>query len=130
MAEATGTVVFDTAVLILAERDARTYKSLRAALDAERILPAVPLPVLAEAWRGRPRQADLARALKGIDKLDCTEAIARRAGELLAATGGSNAIDAIVVATAETRHAPVVTGDSGDLSVLAAHAEGVAIQPL
>lgn len=130
MAAATGTVVFDTAVLILAERDAPTYKSLRAALDAERILPAVPLPVLAEAWRGGPRQANLARALKGIDKLDCTERIARRAGELLAATDGSNAIDAIVVATAEPHRAVVVTGDPGDLGALASHAEGVAIEPL
>lgn len=50
MAGATGTVVFDAAVLILAERGAGTHKSLRAALEAERVLPrrdAVPAQLLA-----------------------------------------------------------------------------------
>ncbi len=58
------------------------------------------------------------------------EEVARRAGSLLAATGGDNAVDALVVAEAEPVHDEVITGDVGDLVELAAHAETVTIRPL
>ena len=67
------------------------------------------------------RDAPQFRALKGTEKTDCTEAVSKRAGELLAATGGANAMDAIVVATAEQRLACVITGDPEDLVQLAIH---------
>jgi hypothetical protein len=121
VAPAIGPVVFDSAVLILAERDAPQFRALRAALHEERQLPAVPLPLLAEVWRDGARQANLVRALKATEKADCTEVLAKRAGELLAATAGTNAMDAIVVATAEQRLACVITGDPQDLAELAMH---------
>jgi predicted nuclease of predicted toxin-antitoxin system len=123
MAPATGSVVFDSAVLILAERDAPEFRALRAALHEDRQVAVVPLPLVAEVWRDGTRQANLARALKATEKADCTEAVAKRAGELLAATGGNNAMDAIVVATAEQRRAIVVTGDPRDLGELATHSQ-------
>jgi hypothetical protein len=92
-------------------------------LHEERQVPVVPLPLLAEVWREGTRQANLARALKATERADCTEAVAKRAGELLAATGGNNAMDAIVVATAEQRRASVVTGDPHDLGQLATHSQ-------
>lgn len=124
MAPALGSVVFDAAVLILADRGAREFKALRAALSAEALVPVVPTPVLTEVWRGEAGQANLARALKAIGKVDCTETIAKRGGELLAATGGANALDAIVVATAEEHGAVTITGDVADLRALAAHTRG------
>lgn len=121
MARALGSIVFDTAVLILAERDAPEYKALWAALHDERRVASVPVPLLAEVWRDGARQANLALALKATDKAECTEAIAKRAGELLAAAGAGDAMDAIVVAMAESMLASVITGDLDDLGALAAH---------
>ena len=50
------------------------------------------------------------------------------AGELLALTGRSNAVDATVIASASQRGDIVVTGDIDDLRELAAHAPGVEVQ--
>jgi hypothetical protein len=49
---------------------------------------------------------------------------------LLAATGGDNAVGALVVAAAEQSHYEVVTADVTDLVELAAHAGGVTIRHL
>lgn len=56
-------VTYDTGALIAAERNNRRMWALRAGLLAEEVAPIVPAPVLAEAWRGGPRQANVARLL-------------------------------------------------------------------
>lgn len=59
-----------------------------------------------------------------------TPELAERAGELLASTGGSNAVDATVVASAALRGDLVVTGDEHDLGELAEFVSGVTIERL
>ena len=59
-----------------------------------------------------------------------TPELARRAGELLAETGGSNAVDATVIASAAQRGDIVVTGDEGDLKALVRSVRGVAVERL
>jgi len=81
---------------------------------------------LAECWRGGPRAARLARALKGIDVLAVSEDLGRKAGELLAAAGSDHTLDAIVVALAAQRDAAVLTSDVGDIQPLA-DAAGVGV---
>jgi hypothetical protein len=56
-------VTYDTGAFVAAERNARRMWALHAGFLAEEIVPVVPAPVLAEAWRGGSRQASLARLL-------------------------------------------------------------------
>jgi len=85
---------------------------------------AVSAITLTEALRGGPRDAAVHRVLSRITVVPVTAAIARRAGELLGATGLSGhrcAIDAVVAVTALEMGRPVVllTSDPDDLTKLA-----------
>ncbi|HEY3646374.1 MAG TPA: PIN domain-containing protein [Streptosporangiaceae bacterium] len=120
---AAGTLVLDTEGLSkLAVGDART----RGYLDSARkrgAQVAVSAITLTEALQGGPRDAAVHRVLSRIIVNPVTEGIARRAGELLAATGLSGhrcAIDAVVAATALGAERPVVllTSDPDDLNQL------------
>jgi hypothetical protein len=90
---------------------------LKVAVD--RKLPiSVPVAVVAEWWRGGPRQA---RILKAFDVEAMTERIAKSAGEAIAAVPGATVVDAIVMASAAARGGVVYTSDFDDLSRLCAH---------
>ncbi len=78
-------------------------------------------PVIAQAWRGGARQARLARFLGGsVSIVSYDGQLAREAGELLAATGLADAVDAGVALLAHRIGGIIVTSDRDDLSVLAA----------
>jgi predicted nucleic acid-binding protein len=120
---AAGTLILDTEGLSkLAAGDERT----RAYLDSARkrgARVAVSAITLTEALRGGARDAAVHRVLARITVVSVTEGIARRAGELLGATGLSGhrcAIDAVVAATALAMDRPVVllTSDPDDLNKL------------
>ena len=59
-----------------------------------------------------------------------TPELAQAAGELLASTGESNAVDATVVASAAKRGDIVAMADEGDLRELAKLVRNVVIQPI
>jgi predicted nuclease of predicted toxin-antitoxin system len=83
----------------------------------------VPLPVVAEWWRGR---TDERESILGATSVDAAKA----AGVALARirnVDGRMAVDAIVVATAALLDAVVVTGDVADLDRLAVHFPGVTL---
>jgi len=112
-------LVYDAGALLAAERNDRKFAVLhKTALVGGRLI-FVPAPVLAQAWRGGPRQAGLAKVLKGCAVLSTDEDIAKRAGVLLGHSGTADAVDAIVVATAIKLTATVVTSDPNDLHRLA-----------
>ncbi|MGH9280972.1 MAG: twitching motility protein PilT [Acidimicrobiales bacterium] len=73
--------------------------------------------VLGQVWRGGPRQARLARALVGIDMRALDEKLGRDAGELLAAAGLSDVIDAAVVLLSSDGD-EIVTSDREDFKRL------------
>jgi predicted nucleic acid-binding protein len=79
----------------------------------------VPSPVLTQAWRGWSTQARLARLVAGCRVLAPDERLARQAGALLGRTGTSDAVDAIVVATAIALGAGIITSDIDDIKRLA-----------
>lgn len=85
----------------------------------------VPTVVVAEWWRGQ--RGPIARILDGAIVEPLTEEVARVAGEALARTGGANAVDAIVMASAAQRGDIVYTGDVRDLSALSEHFAGVKV---
>ncbi len=118
-----GTLILDAEGLSkLAAGDART----RGYLDSARnrgARVAVNAITLTEALRGGPRDAAVHRVLSRITVITVTEAIARRAGELLGTTGLSGhrcAIDAVVAATALDMERPAIllTSDPDDLNKL------------
>lgn len=121
--EHTGPVVYDAGALLAAERDDRLFRlAHRRFLDKEcRIV--VPTPVLTQAWRGGSRQALLSRILRPCSVLPTSEGLAREAGVLLGRSHTSDAVDAIVVATALRLNALVVTSDPDDLDLLWRSAE-------
>ena len=118
-----GTLVLDSEGLSkLAAGDARARAHLKTA-RTRRARLAVSAITLTEVLRGGARDAAVHRVLSRITVVPVTAEIARRAGELLGATGLSGhrcAIDAVVAATALELERPVVllTSDPDDLSRL------------
>jgi predicted nucleic acid-binding protein len=118
-------VTFDTGVLIALERRHAGALALLRACRLSRARITFPAGVIAEWWRGEHRAL-----LESGTEETLTPQIARRAGELLAKTGGKNAIDATVIASAATRGDLVVTVDIDDLRELAANVRGVTVERL
>lgn len=118
-----GTLVLDSEGLSkLATGDTGARAHLATALTRRTRL-AVSAITLTEVLRGGPRDAAVHRVLSRITVVPLSPEIARRAGELLGATGRSGhrcTIDAVVAATALELERPVVllTSDLDDLSRL------------
>lgn len=112
-------LVYDTGALLAAERRDPRLWSLHARALARDVQPAVPVVVLAQAWRGGP-QPNLSRVLRGCSILHDDEAMGRAAGRACALAGLSVVVDALVVVTALARGAVVATSDPHDLTQLAA----------
>lgn len=111
-------IVYDTGALLAAERRDPDFLALHDEATAARIRLIVPVVVLAQAWRGGP-QHQISRVLNGCDILPDDAGIGRAAGVACAASGTSDVVDAIVIATAVRHQAAVVTSDPGDLTRLA-----------
>jgi hypothetical protein len=95
----------------------------RAALDRARregYVVVIPSPILAQVHRGGRDRAMVDRVVNKVDALLPTSpSVARRAGELMARTGSSDAVDAIVAAEALTTvPALILTSDPADLALL------------
>jgi predicted nucleic acid-binding protein len=119
------------AVIALSRADLRARAALAAAVEAGADV-AVPSVVVAETVRGVAADAPVNRVLKSVGEITpADEAVGRRAGRLLGASGSRATIDAIVVATAlEAGGAVVLTGDPDDLSALASGHDEVIIEVL
>ena len=119
--------VFDTGALIAAERGKqRALRFLRLAhVGAARIL--VPLPVVAEWWRGRTDARDqLLAANQVVASVEMTKA-AGAALSKLEKVDASVAIDAIVMASAAMLDAVLITQHPKDFDRLRAHFAGVVV---
>lgn len=118
-----GSLILDSEGLSkLAAGDQRARGYLETAIT-RRARVAVSAITLTEVLRGDKRDAAVHRVLSRITIVPVTPEIARRAGELLGATGLSGhrcAIDAVVAATALVMERPAVllTSDLDDLSRL------------
>jgi hypothetical protein len=112
-------LVLDSGALIALERNDRAmWRRLKSAL-LSRDVPLCHGGVIGQAWRGGGRrQALLAKAVAGIDVRPLDERLGRAAGELLAAAGRRDVIDAALVLLAgDGDH--IVTSDPNDLEPLA-----------
>lgn len=112
-------LVLDSGALVALERNERPmWVRLKAAQMAGDV-PITHAGVLGQVWRGGPRQARLSQALGGIDVRALDESLGRASGQLLAASGLADVIDAGVVLLA-TDGDEIVTADREDLEPLAA----------
>lgn len=65
--------------------------------------PVIPAPMVAQAWRGGPRQARLAKVLSGSELIVADRPLSRRAGELLGRARTTDVLDALVALAAKDR---------------------------
>jgi hypothetical protein len=78
--------------------------------------PVVPAPVVAQAWRGGPSQARLAKVLAGAELIVADGQLSRRAGELLGRARTTDVLDALVALAAQDRPGhEVLTSDPADI---------------
>jgi len=124
------TVVYDTGVLIAADRDERrVWAEHRARLEAG-LAPVVTAPVVAQASRS-PRQVPLRRFLRGCDVVAFRPDDSHEVGVLLNKAGSSDVVDAHVMVVAARTGQVVLTSDLPDLSSLAAHTRpAVEVRPV
>jgi len=116
-------VTYDTGALLAAERNDRRMWALHAAFLAEEVVPTVPAPVLAQAWRGGAKQASLSRLLAPCSVEPMTEDQARAVGRLASRTRSVDVVDLAVVEGALRRGDAVVTSDAKDIARIAAAAD-------
>lgn len=114
------TTVYDTGVLIAADRnDRRVWADHRARLEAG-LVAVTTAPVVAQASRS-PRQAQLRRFLRGCDVVAMEADQAHAVGALLAKAGAADVVDAHVAVVAARNGATVITSDPDDLEALSVH---------
>lgn len=89
-------LVLDAGALIGIDRDDRWTAGLIELGRRSGAVLVTTAPVVAQAWRGLARQTRLARLLAMIDVRGAHLAEARAAGELLAATGSADVVDALL----------------------------------
>ncbi len=118
-------LTLDTGALIALEAKRQRMKEVLAAARTLRVPITIPTVVIAEWWRGQ--KGGVARILDGVLIEELTFAVAKMAGEALVATRGSNAVDAVVVASAARRGDVVYTSDVHDLMRLSAHFPSVKV---
>lgn len=118
-------LTFDTGMLIALERRQRRAEAFLVKAREDRIVPVVPADVVTEWWRGRSERRQAILAFVRVEPL--TEALARVAGEALAAVRGATAIDAVVMASAALRGDVVLTSDFDDLDRLRRHFPSVRV---
>lgn len=112
-------LILDAGAFLAVERGDRDVVAL---VKQERLAGRIPSTnggVVAQVWRGgHGRQVPVARLLAGVDIIALDDALGRRAGQLLARSGLSDAIDAAVVSQAADGDV-ILTSDPADLLALA-----------
>lgn len=110
-------LVLDAGALIGIDRDDRRTAGLIELGRRSGAALVTTAPVVAQAWRGSARQARLVRLLAMIDVRGAHLAEARAAGELLAATGSADVVDALL-ALLPVPGDQLLTSDPDDLRSL------------
>jgi predicted nucleic acid-binding protein len=119
--------VFDTGALISAERGKERASRFLRLVHAGHARILIPLPVVAEWWRGRSKARE---EILAASEIVASLLAAKAAGVALGRMRDVQArltTDAIVMATAALSDAVVITGDPRDFDRLAAHFPGVTV---
>lgn len=110
-------LTLDTGALLAAEGGKPRIRALLRRAAERRLPLVVPAAVVAQAWRGGPRQARVARLLGApeTEVLPLDDSTARAVGLLCGRTGHPDVVDVSVVLCARERNHTVVTLDPDDL---------------
>ena len=111
-------LTLDAGALIAYERADPRVREILAAAFARGIVPTVPAVVVAEVWRGDPKDARVARLLQACNVEPLNEKRARDGGVLRHRVPGATAIDACVAIGAHRRGDVLVTSDARDMRLL------------
>src|ERR1700722_15008668 len=109
-------LTLDSGALIGLERRRHRIRRVFATAVRDNVRVTVPAAALVEWWRGRTDLAEDILAAVDVEPVD--EALARAAGEALAAIPSATAVDAVVMASAARRGDVVYTSDFDDLTRL------------
>jgi len=109
-------ITFDAGALIALERRRARISKIYSTAVADGLMVTVPAVVVSEWWRGRTDAREIILRGLRIELVDL--ALAKLAGEAMAAVRGATTIDALVMASAARRGDAVYTSDVGDLQRL------------
>ncbi len=115
-----GGLTLDTGALIGLERGDERVRSLLQRAVVDGISLAVPAGVVAQAWRGGPRQARIARLLADPDVqvVILDDPTARAVGSLIARSRHHDVVDVSVALCAAERGHVVLTSDPDDVTAV------------
>jgi predicted nucleic acid-binding protein len=111
-------IVLDAGAFIAAERN---NKAMRHRINCSQLAGERPVTspvVIAQVWRGDARRVTMARLVRAVRSDPLTRDDALKAGALLALSGTSDVVDALLMLTAKDGDI-VYTSDPGDLTYLA-----------
>ena len=109
-------ITLDTGALVAIERRKQRGTQLLELARQRLAVLSVPVPVIAEWWRGRTDARERILDVVNVEPLSLV--VAKSAGEAQASVARSTAVDAIVMAFAASRGDVVFTGDTSDLDRL------------
>ena len=118
-------ITLDTGALIALERRGQRMREIVERALAKDQPITVPAHVVGEWWRGRTDLRE--NILESVDVEPLTEALAKLAGEALAAIRSATLVDAIVMASAASRGDIVYSSDVEDLERLRRRFPGVRV---
>jgi rRNA-processing protein FCF1 len=110
-------VVYDSGVLIAADRNVRRVWAEHEFRLEAKITPLVPAAVVAQVSRSS-RQARLPLFLRGCRVVTLDESMAHEIGALLASARTTDVVDASVVVVAASHEALIISDDAQDLQRL------------
>ncbi len=109
-------ITLDAGALIAIERRKQRGTQLLELAKQRLAVLSVPVPIIAEWWRGRTDVRDHILDVVNVEPLSL--AVAKAAGEAHANVRGASAVDAMVMAFAASRGDVVFTSDTKDLEAL------------
>ncbi len=113
-------LTLDSGALIALERGNLRMRRLLERAERRGLPVALPVSVLAQCWRGTPRQAQLARYLladtEHVEIVDLEKSSALRIGLLAGRSGHCDVVDLHVAVCARDRGHAVVTSDRQDIA--------------
>ena len=115
--ESVTALTLDTGALLALERGQRRVRALLQRAVENQIAISVPAGVVAQAWRGGPRQARVARLLgdPAVTVVALDDLAARAVGLMCGRAVHADVVDVHVVLVARERNATVVSSDPDDI---------------
>lgn len=118
-------ITLDTGALVAIERRKQRGTQLLELAKQRLAVLSVPIPIVAEWWRGRSGTRE--KILDVVNVVPLSLAVAKAAGEAQAKVARSTTLDAIVMAFAASRGDVVFTGDLRDFERLRSYFPSVRV---